>query len=83
MSRRQLWDLILAAKMRGCTVVLSTHSMEEAEALADRLVVMGRGRLRCLGSQHHLKARFGSGYSVSVRVRRQVTARPSRIAPGS
>jgi len=71
-ARRQLWDLITATKASGSTVVLSTHSMEEAEALADRLVVMGRGRLRCLGNQTHLKALYGAGHTVSVRVNHQV-----------
>ena len=45
----------------GCAVVLTTHSMEEAEALCTRVGIMVGGRLRCLGSCQHLKSRFGRG----------------------
>ncbi|KAJ1435102.1 P-loop containing nucleoside triphosphate hydrolase protein, partial [Ochromonadaceae sp. CCMP2298] len=44
-----------------CSVILTTHSMEEAEALCTRIGVMVDGRLQCLGSAQHLKARFGNG----------------------
>ena len=43
-------------------IVLTTHSMEEADVLADRIAIMARGCLRCIGSSIHLKHRFGSGY---------------------
>lgn len=43
-------------------IVLTTHSMEEADVLGDRIAIMARGRLRCIGSSIHLKRRFGSGY---------------------
>ena len=42
--------------------MLTTHSMEEADVLGDRIAIMARGRLRCIGSSIHLKHRFGSGY---------------------
>ena len=47
-------------------IVLTTHSMEEADVLGDRIAIMARGRLRCIGSSIHLKHRFGSGYKVSL-----------------
>lgn len=40
--------------------------MEEADVLGDRIAIMARGRLRCIGSSIHLKHRFGSGYQVSL-----------------
>jgi len=49
-ARRSMWEIIRAIKQRGCSVVLTTHSMEEAEALANRLVVMHEGRIRCMGN---------------------------------
>ena len=45
----------------GHTVVLTSHSMEECEALCTRVGIMTAGRLRCLGTVQHLKNRFGAG----------------------
>merc|ERR1711871_1673250 len=59
-SRRQLWDVISRAK-RDKSVVLTTHSMEEADVLCDRLGIMSGGRLLCLGPAYDLKRRFGKG----------------------
>lgn len=50
-----------------CSVILTTHSMEEAEALCTRIGVMVNGSLRCLGSGQHLKHRFGNGFEVNIR----------------
>lgn len=66
-SRRHLWDLIAAVKQQ-CAVVLTTHSMEEADILGDRIGIMARGKLCCLGSGLHLKHKFGSGYRLSIQV---------------
>lgn len=48
-------------------MILTTHSMEECEAVCDRLGIMVGGRLRCIGTSQHLKEVFGGGYSVEVR----------------
>jgi len=66
-SRRHVWDIIEAAK-KGRVIVLTTHSMEEADILGDRIAIMARGTVRCVGSSLRLKARYGSGYSVAVAV---------------
>ncbi len=47
-------------------LLLTTHSMEEADTLGDRIAVFANGRLRCLGTSLHLKARHGSGYRLSI-----------------
>jgi hypothetical protein len=60
-----VWDVIEAAKQDRC-IVLTTHSMEEADILGDRIGIMAKGRLRCLGNSVHLKNRFGAGYKVAV-----------------
>ena len=49
----------------GHTVVLTSHSMEECEALCTRVAIMTAGRMRCLGSPQHLKNRFGAGCALS------------------
>lgn len=56
-ARRFLWNLILDLIKTGRSVVLTSHSMEECEALCTRLAIMVNGRLRCLGSIQHLKNR--------------------------
>ena len=66
-SRRHVWDLIASLKQH-CAVVLTTHSMEEADMLGDRIGIMARGELQCLGSSIHLKQKFGSGYLLSIRL---------------
>jgi ABC-type multidrug transport system ATPase subunit len=65
-SRRYVWDIIQEAKV-GRAIVLTTHSMEEADILGDRIAIMAKGKLRCLGSSLRLKQKFGSGYQVRRR----------------
>jgi ATP-binding cassette, subfamily A (ABC1), member 3 len=50
------------------SVILTTHSMEECEALCPRIAIMANGRLRCLGSAQHLKNKFGRGFQVEMKV---------------
>ncbi|KFM23420.1 ABC transporter A family member 2 [Auxenochlorella protothecoides] len=71
-SRRHVWDVIEAAKA-GRAIVLTTHSMEEADILGDTVGIMARGQLRALGTPLRLKQRFGSGYQLSVSVVPRVT----------
>jgi ABC-2 type transport system ATP-binding protein len=53
-SRRGLWAVILDAKARGTTIVLTTHAMEEAERLCDRVLIVDQGRLIALGTPEEL-----------------------------
>lgn len=62
-SRRAVWDAISAAKQHAA-LVLTTHSMEEADALGDRIGIMVRGRMRVLGGSLSLKQKYGNGYQV-------------------
>lgn len=64
-SRRQVWDIIERAK-QGRAIILTTHSMEEADILGDRIAIMARGNLRCLGTSLRLKQKFGAGYQVQL-----------------
>ncbi|MCJ8749017.1 hypothetical protein PDJAM_G00171320 [Pangasius djambal] len=68
-ARRFLWDCILSVIKEGRSVILTSHSMEECEALCTRMAIMVNGQFKCLGSIQHLKSRFGDGYTVIVRVR--------------
>merc|ERR1712232_401567 len=51
------------------SVILTTHSMEEAEALCRRISIMANGKLRCIGSAQRLKTRFGKGYQVELKIK--------------
>ncbi len=57
--RRQMWDMIRKTKIEGRTVVLTTHYIEEAEALCDRVGILSRGRLIALDTPQKLKAKVG------------------------
>ena len=63
-SRRQLWDLIRELRRRGRTIVLTTHYMDEAERLCDRVAIIDRGKVIALGSPAELIARLGGEHIV-------------------
>lgn len=64
-TRRHIWNVIESAK-HGRSIILTTHSMEEADILADRIGIMAKGRLRCIGNSTTLKSRFGAGFITKV-----------------
>uniref|UniRef100_A0A672NMD9 ATP-binding cassette sub-family A member 3-like n=1 Tax=Sinocyclocheilus grahami TaxID=75366 RepID=A0A672NMD9_SINGR len=68
-ARRLLWDAITRTRESGKAVIITSHSMEECEALCTRLAVMVNGQFKCLGSPQHLKSKFGSGYTLLAKVR--------------
>ncbi|XP_060944020.1 uncharacterized protein abca12 [Limanda limanda] len=65
-TKRHLWKIISEEVKGKCAVVLTSHSMEECEALCSRLAIMDKGQFRCLGSLQHIKNRFGSGFTVRM-----------------
>lgn len=73
-ARRNLWEVIRSLSAEGRTVILTTHYMEEAETLADRVAVIDHGRIAAVDTPTRLMDRYGSGTRV-----RFVTGRP--IAP--
>ncbi|RWS11247.1 ATP-binding cassette sub-family A member 7-like protein, partial [Dinothrombium tinctorium] len=68
-ARRFLWNCLIDVVKSGCAVILTSHSMEECEALCTRLAIMVNGRFRCLGSIQHLKSKYGEGHTVTLRVK--------------
>ncbi|XP_064334419.1 phospholipid-transporting ATPase ABCA3 isoform X3 [Camelus dromedarius] len=68
-ARRLLWDTVARARESGKAIVITSHSMEECEALCTRLAIMVQGQFKCLGSPQHLKSKFGSGYSLRAKIR--------------
>ncbi|XP_077983375.1 phospholipid-transporting ATPase ABCA3-like [Glandiceps talaboti] len=67
-ARRFLWNALTALMKGGRSIVLTSHSMEECEALCTRLAIMVNGEFKCLGSTQHLKSRFGMGYTMIIKV---------------
>ena len=69
-ARRFMWGVIsrVATEQRGCTIILTTHSMEEVEALCSSIGIMVGGRLRCLGTSQHLKNKFGQGFMSTLQL---------------
>lgn len=70
-ARRQMWGIIsqVTTGDKSCCTILTTHSMEECEALCTRICIMVAGRLKCIGPGQHLKARFGKSFSLEVVLR--------------
>jgi ATP-binding cassette, subfamily A (ABC1), member 3 len=65
LARRELWDL-LSSLRRGRTILLTTHYMDEADVLGDRIGIMSLGQMQCMGSTHFLKTTYGAGYKFIV-----------------
>ena len=57
-ARRKAWD-ILQSQREGRTVLLSTHFMDEADLLGDRIAIMAEGVVKCCGSSLFLKNKYG------------------------
>ncbi|XP_062859011.1 ATP-binding cassette sub-family A member 5 [Trichomycterus rosablanca] len=73
-SKQRMWRAMRVAfknKQRGA--ILTTHYMEEAEAVCDRVAIMVAGQLRCIGSIQHLKGKYGRGYSLEINLREELT----------
>ncbi|CAK4359342.1 unnamed protein product [Aphanomyces euteiches] len=64
-SRRSSWEIIMNNRPNRI-VVLTTHFMDEADILGDRIAIMAEGELRCCGSSLFLKNRCGAGYNFSL-----------------
>jgi len=64
-ARREIWDLLQSFK-QGRTVILTTHFMEEADVLGDRIAIMAAGKVQCYGSSLFLKRAYGSGYRLTM-----------------
>lgn len=73
-ARRFLWNVILEAVAAGRSVLLTSHAMDECQALCSRLAIMVNGRFLCLGSPQHIKNKYGDGYTLILKTRGVGTA---------
>ncbi|OPJ77309.1 retinal-specific ATP-binding cassette transporter isoform D [Patagioenas fasciata monilis] len=80
-SRRLLWDCIVSVLRDGRAVILTSHSMEECEALCTRLAIMVKGTFKCLGTIQQLKYKFGDGYIVTLKIKAPKPGMPPDPTP--
>lgn len=66
-----MWTIIsnISTLRKQSTVVLTTHSMEEAEALCTKMGIMVDGHFKCFGSSQHIKNKYGMGFEIEVKIR--------------
>jgi ABC-type multidrug transport system ATPase subunit len=69
-NRRYIWELVQKMK-KGRAVILTTHAMEEADILSDRIAVISKGSLQCVGTGLYLKNKYGDGYRLSLVVEKE------------
>ena len=67
-ARRVIWDILSKVRELGTALVLTSHSMEECEALCTNLAIMVYGKFKCFGSAQHIKSKYGEGYTLLIRV---------------
>jgi len=73
-SRRQAWEIVEGLKARGRTVILTTHYMEEAARLCDRVGVVDHGRMIALGTPRELVASLGAEHVIEFAVNDRASA---------
>lgn len=78
-AKRQLWNIINRTRNSGRSVVMTSHSMEECEALCTKLAIMVNGEFKCLGSTQHLKNKFSKGFILTVKAGREDPAITARV----
>ena len=68
-ARRFMWSVIHKISTKGSSVIMTTHSMDEAETLCKRMGIMVNGEFVCLGKANEIKEKYGFGYEIDVRIK--------------
>ncbi|XP_063924062.1 phospholipid-transporting ATPase ABCA1-like isoform X2 [Zophobas morio] len=74
-AKRIMWAALAKLREKGKSIILTSHSMEECEALCTRMAIMVNGNFKCIGSSQRLKNRFAQAYSLIVKVKKPPTDR--------
>lgn len=69
-AKRFLWNALCKIRDSGKCIILTSHSMEECEALCTRIAIMVNGTFKCLGSTQRLKSKFSEGYTLTIKTRK-------------
>ena len=73
-ARRKIWSTLVYIQDRyQSAIVLTSHSMEECEALCSRLAIMVNGKFKCLGPTQHLRKKFGQGFTIVIKLVRELS----------
>jgi energy-coupling factor transporter ATP-binding protein EcfA2 len=69
-ARRFMWSVIhkISIRKKKSSVIMTTHSMEEAETLCQRIAIMVNGQFKCLGSSNYIKEKYGEGYEINLQI---------------
>ncbi|ORY22414.1 P-loop containing nucleoside triphosphate hydrolase protein [Neocallimastix californiae] len=67
-SRKTIWEF-LVQKKENCTIFVTTHYMDEADFLADRKMIISKGKILCLGSSIFLKTKFNMNYTIDIQIK--------------
>lgn len=65
-ARKEVWEILTELKMKGSLILMTTHHMEEADHLADRIAIMSHGEIKCYGSSKFLKKAFRVGHHLRI-----------------
>ena len=70
-AKRFMWNIIskISTQRKQSAVIITTHSMEEAEALCTKMGIMVSGLFKCFGSSQHIKNKYGTGYEIEVKIK--------------
>lgn len=70
-AKRFMWNLVskISTLRKKSCVIITTHSLEEAEALATKMGIMVDGVFKCFGSSQHIKDKFGTGYEIELKIK--------------
>lgn len=70
-AKRFMWNIVskVSTLRKKSAVIITTHSMEEAEALCTKMGIMVAGEFKCFGSSQHVKDKFGTGYELEIKIR--------------
>ena len=74
-ARRGMWDVLQSLK-EDRTIMLTTHFMEEADVLGDRIAIMSEGQVKCCGSPMFLKTNLGAGFTLTLTKDSQTPSEP-------
>ena len=70
-AKRFMWNILskISTLRKKSAIIITTHSMEEAEALCTKMGIMVAGEFKCFGSSTHIKDKYGTGYELEVKIR--------------
>lgn len=68
-ARKFMWNVIATVSKvkKQASIILTTHSMDEAEALSNKIAIMVEGNLKCIGAPQSLKSKYGNGYEIEIK----------------